>query len=153
MKPADIPLTEDMLQVYSADVMRMFKAPGVIAYHVPNGGKRHIATAKKLKSFGTLAGVADWAFVLPDGSAAFIELKGPKGELDKEQIKFAASCNAIDVPYLIAASPQAFDEAARALGAINKPVTQPSPRGGDASCGEGAASVARSRPQTRRASA
>jgi hypothetical protein len=148
--PANIVMTEDMLQVYSADVIKAFRAPFVIAYHVPNGGKRHIAVAKKLQSFGTLPGVADWAFVLPDGSAAFIELKSAKGVLNSDQIKFQAACNAIDVPYLIARTPEQFDTHARALGAINKPVTQPAV-GRGASCGAGAATVSRSRPQTRRA--
>lgn len=54
--------------------------------HIPNGGLRHIATARKLKMQGVKAGAPDiliftppprWKFSRPGGVA--IELKAPKG--------------------------------------------------------------------------
>ena len=46
------------------------------------------ATAGKLKGMGVLAGVPDLQFILPNGQAAFLELKNAAGELSVAQIEF-----------------------------------------------------------------
>lgn len=57
---------------------------GVLWCHVPNGGKRHVATAKRLKREGTKAGVPDVLIFTPPPNARgyrgmAIELKRARG--------------------------------------------------------------------------
>lgn len=54
-------------------------------FAVPNGGKRHVHTAIKLKAEGVRAGVPDLVFVLPGGRFAGLELKAEKGRLSDAQ--------------------------------------------------------------------
>jgi hypothetical protein len=174
---AAVRMTEDMLQVYTADLLAAFKRPGVIAYHVPNGGKRHPAVAKKLKAFGTLAGVPDWNIIVPafpTARIAYLELKDAKGVQSSAQKEFQRACDAIGVLYAVARSPAEVDGVLTAIGAINKVsrrvnvvtgrlagdgreersssrhnLSQPAARPG-ALCGAGTATAERSRPQTQK---
>lgn len=52
-----------------------------LMYHIPNGGKRNITTAKRLKAEGVKAGVPDIHLPVPRGSyhGLYIELKRQKG--------------------------------------------------------------------------
>lgn len=118
MKP-----TEDQLQEYSADVFRAFRRPGVVGFHVPNGGKRHIATAKRLKKHGALAGVSDWVFIMPGGQARFLELKDHRGRPSEDQKQFRADIEAIGAPYAIARTPEEIDGVLSAWEVIDKPAT------------------------------
>lgn len=63
-------------------------APNLVWFHCPNGGGRSKAEAGILKSMGVKAGVADFAFVLPTGKAAFLELKAKGGRLSPAQGEF-----------------------------------------------------------------
>ncbi len=58
--------------------------PGVFAWHTPNGGKRNLVEAIKLKRMGTLAGVPD-VLILMGGRLYALELKAPKGRLTPAQ--------------------------------------------------------------------
>lgn len=49
-------------------------APGVVAFHVPNGGKRSIREAVAFKRMGVLAGVPD-VIAVKDGRCFALELK------------------------------------------------------------------------------
>jgi hypothetical protein len=98
-------ITEDMLHVFTADLLAAFKRPGIVAYHTPNGGKRHISTAKKLKKMGTLPGVADWTFLLPGARAAFLELKDGKGRQSDAQVDFQRDVEALGFRYELARTP------------------------------------------------
>jgi hypothetical protein len=100
LKPSLI--DEDMLHVFTADLLAAFKRPGVVAYHTPNGGKRHISVAKKLKKMGTLAGVADWTFLMPGARTAFLELKDGDGRQSDAQIDFQHDVEALGFPYELA---------------------------------------------------
>lgn len=84
--------------------------PACIAYHPANGGLRSKAAAARMKTMGVVPGVADLAFVMPDGRAAYIELKSPgrHGVQSVQQKAFEAKCIALGVPYLLTAS---LDEA------------------------------------------
>ena len=53
---------------------------------------------------GVVAGVPDLAFVLPDGRAAFFEVKTRTGRLSPQQIAFRDRCNAVGAPYAMARS-------------------------------------------------
>lgn len=148
----NIPLTEDMLHVYAADVLRAFAVPGVVWFHVPNGGKRHISVAILLKKMGTRAGVSDFVFFRLDGKAACMELKDASGKQSKDQKEFERGCKAIGVPYVIARTCAEVDGVLSGFGVINKPsinsVTQPAEKQGCVVRGEGAAKVKGSRSQS-----
>ena len=56
-------------------------------FAVPNGGHRHIATAKKLKAEGVISGVSDLIF-FHQSKAYFIEVKTLKGKQQASQKDF-----------------------------------------------------------------
>ena len=61
----------------------------LILFAIPNGGKRGIKTASKLKLEGVLSGTPDIQILLPNGKTVFIEMKKQKGgKLSPEQIDF-----------------------------------------------------------------
>lgn len=51
---------------------------GVVAAHVPNGGKRSLAAGRRLKAEGMIAGFPDLVCVGDGGKVAFLEVKRPK---------------------------------------------------------------------------
>ena len=77
-------------------------------FAVPNGGKRHIHTAIKMKAEGVRAGTPDLVFVLPQGRAAFLELKSEEGRLSDAQIQFRQEVQALCAYWAVAHS---IDEA------------------------------------------
>jgi hypothetical protein len=62
-------------------------------WHTPNGGKRHIATAARLKKEGVRPGIPDIQIMLPNRSA-FLELKAKRGRLTDSQIAFRQKAQA-----------------------------------------------------------
>jgi hypothetical protein len=60
------------------------KRPGVIGFHVPNGGTRSAIEGARLKQSGVLAGVPDWCMLW--GRLHCIEFKRPGGALSPAQI-------------------------------------------------------------------
>jgi len=54
-----------------------------LLFHVPNGGSRHGAEAKKLQEMGVRQGVPDLLLPVPEGDACglALELKSPSGRL------------------------------------------------------------------------
>lgn len=52
---------------------------GFFVASVPNGGKRDVREAKRLKDEGAMAGIPDLFVVLPGGRMVWIELKTRKG--------------------------------------------------------------------------
>jgi hypothetical protein len=67
--------TESMEQI---GFVRWFRSrfPGVLIFHIPNGGARHIVTGKKLKDEGVVAGVPDLFIPL---WSCWIEMKKKDG--------------------------------------------------------------------------
>jgi hypothetical protein len=61
------------------------KRPGVVGFHVPNGGTRNAFEGKRLKQSGVLPGVPDWCMLF--GRCFFIEFKKPGGSLSAAQIE------------------------------------------------------------------
>ena len=88
--------------------------PDVLWFHIPNGGLRSKAEAAIMKGLGTKPGVADLAFVLPGGRAAFLELKSGKGVLSEAQKAFRQSCIAAGAGWAMARN---IDEALSVLDA------------------------------------
>lgn len=58
-----------------------------LLYHIPNGGKRDITTAKRLKAEGVKAGVPDLCLPVPRGiyHGLYIELKAGKNKTTTNQ--------------------------------------------------------------------
>lgn len=56
-------------------------------YHIPNGGKRSITTAKRLKAEGVKPGVPDVCLPVPKGEyhGLYIEMKARKNKTTKNQ--------------------------------------------------------------------
>ena len=75
-------------ELQKALVKELHRHCRVYWFSIPNGGKRHIRVASKLKAEGLRPGVADLCFILPGGRAAFLELKSAKGVLSDEQKAF-----------------------------------------------------------------
>jgi len=72
---------EDDLQAACMRWLRL-EHPNVLAFHVPNGGKRNAREAAKFKRLGVLAGVPDVLIVHPsnffNGFAVELKVKGGK---------------------------------------------------------------------------
>ena len=66
------------------DHLRMRSAPGVYAFHVPNGGWRSHIEAAILKGLGVRAGVPD-VIAVKDGRTYALEIKAPGGRLTVAQ--------------------------------------------------------------------
>jgi hypothetical protein len=65
-------------------------------FAVPNGGKRHIAVATKLKAEGVNPGVPDLVFVIPPlGRFAGLELKSENGVLSAHQDEWRQKLQAV----------------------------------------------------------
>lgn len=100
-------MSEHQLQIAVSQMLKLFATPGVIYYHVPNGGLRNKREAAKLKAYGLRAGVPDFAFVLPPlGQSAYLELKAPKGRLSPEQKTFRDEAIAAGAKWNCADSPE-----------------------------------------------
>jgi hypothetical protein len=75
--------------------------PKAIAFAVPNGIPSSKITSARFKAQGLLPGTPDLVFVLPDGRAAFMELKSDGGRLSKEQKVFQERCTAMEVEHVV----------------------------------------------------
>lgn len=79
--------------------------PNLLAFHVPNGGKRPVTTLVRrdgvkqvhlvgadLKAQGVRPGVVDWVILQPAGGyhGLLVELKTKTGELTQQQLYFMA---------------------------------------------------------------
>lgn len=96
------PAKEISLHMSAAAFMRRALPPEIIWYHCPNGEVRDKATAGKLKGMGVLAGVPDLCFVMPNGQAAFLELKVGGGRLDDDQITFGFRARSVGCGHAVA---------------------------------------------------
>jgi hypothetical protein len=67
-----------------------------LLHHIPNGGKRDITTAKRLKAEGVKAGVPDICLPVPKGlyHGLYVELKAGKNKTTENQDKWLGALTA-----------------------------------------------------------
>jgi hypothetical protein len=82
----DYEASEDAFQVSAMQYLR-YCYPDILAFHVPNGGKRSAREGAKFKRQGVLAGVPDILIIKQKGSFSgfAIELKVKGGRLSPSQ--------------------------------------------------------------------
>ena len=78
-----------------------------LIFSVPNGGYRNKVEAKKLKSTGTMAGVADLIVLFPN-KTYFIELKDGNKDQSNNQLLFESKVKELGFEYFIARSFEDF---------------------------------------------
>ena len=83
---------EDLIQKAVCDHLRLRAYPGVVWFHVPNGGRRNAREAARLKGQGVIPGVAD-IILLHDGNFYALELKALKGRPTESQLVFRDAVN------------------------------------------------------------
>lgn len=113
------------LHLAVAETLRWFALPGVVFFHVPNGGRMTAQRGARLKRMGVKAGVADFIILLPEGRwrVLFLELKAPKGRLSEAQKAFSETVTHIDIcAYSVANSLDQATATLRAFGAIRSVV-------------------------------
>lgn len=83
---------EHNLQVACVNWFRMqYPKYAKLLFAIPNGGKRHLKTAKAMKAEGAQKGVPDLMLAVPEASdcplyfGLFIEMKSATGRLSPEQ--------------------------------------------------------------------
>lgn len=114
---------EDILQMQVARFLKV-AAPDLLWWHVPNGGRRHPAEARKFKDMGVRPGVPDLCFVLPGGLSGFIELKAGKNALEPTQKAFGAAVVASGAAYAVCRSLEAVEASLRSWGVPLKATAQ-----------------------------
>lgn len=87
----------------------------LVAFSVPNEGKRSWAMAKAMKRAGLKRGVSDIVIVLPGPNIAFLELKSQKGRVTPAQVDFMGAVSVLGCHTCIARS---FEDAKRAIDAL-----------------------------------
>lgn len=84
--------SEHAIQCALAHYLSVYCRPDVYWFSIPNGGLRNVRVAIKLKAEGLKPGVADLCFMLPNGRAAWLELKTKIGRLSDHQVGFRNRC-------------------------------------------------------------
>lgn len=105
--------TEDAIHKAVVQLLKLCAHPRLVYFHCPNGEARSKTTGAKLRAMGVLSGVADLNFVLPNGLAAFIELKTKTGRQSDDQREFQRRVEANGALYEVCRS---SDDVRRALG-------------------------------------
>lgn len=119
-KPAP---SEHQLQTALADYLMLAARPELHWFAIPNGEKRHIRVAQRLKNEGVRRGSPDLCFLLPGGKVGWLEMKASKGSLSEHQKSFRDKAQALGHAWAVAKN---IDEALEFLTAIDalKPAYQ-----------------------------
>ena len=109
---------EDDLQKAVCEHLRLRAHSGVVWFAVPNGGKRNVREAARMKRMGVTAGVAD-IILLHNGKFFALELKALTGRISESQRAFLMAVDSAGGVCYVA---YGIDEALRVLeswGLIN----------------------------------
>lgn len=104
--------SEHKIQVALFDYLALAARPELEIRAIPNGEKRHIAVASRLKAEGVRRGSPDIFVCLPEGKIGWLEMKAAKGALSKEQREFRDKVQALGHLWALARS---VDEALEIL--------------------------------------
>lgn len=117
------PPSEHKLQTALCDYLALAARPELHWFAIPNGEKRHIRVAQRLKNEGVRRGTPDIFICLPAGRIAWLEMKAQKGSLSPEQKSFREKVLALGHHYAMA---RTIDEALEFLTSIDalKPAYQ-----------------------------
>lgn len=77
---------EENLQIACVEWFKL-QYPKIFIHHSPNGGKRNIREAARLKKMGVCAGFPDLMIIAPGRPVLFIEMKSAKGKVTAKQIE------------------------------------------------------------------
>lgn len=99
------------IHIAVAQHLRARAVPGLVFFHVPNGGYRDKREAAKLKAMGVQPGVSDFIFVHRNRVYA-LELKAEGGRASEAQLKFLSD---IDAAGAHTAMPSGLDAALATL--------------------------------------
>jgi hypothetical protein len=80
--------SEHKLQVALIDYLALALRPELECRAIPNGEKRHIRVAQRLKNEGVRRGTPDIFICLPGGRIAWLEMKAKAGSLSPDQKAF-----------------------------------------------------------------
>lgn len=105
-------ISEHMLQVQVLEHLTVAARPEIFWFATPNAGLRSLRMGARMKAEGMAAGVADLCFMLPQGRAAWLEMKTLSGRQSIAQKGFQAKCLRLGHPYALA---RTLDEAIAAL--------------------------------------
>jgi hypothetical protein len=81
---------ENELQAAIIKALNLHKS--VLAFHVPNEGKRSMAQSMRMKALGVRSGVPDLVLMDKNGKIHFWELKAKNGRLSENQGRFRDRC-------------------------------------------------------------
>jgi len=84
--------------------------PTKLLFAIPNGGRRNLIEAVRMKAEGVTPGVADLFLMFGNGEhyGLFIEMKQGKGKQTEHQLGFQAYCNANKYKYVVCRSLDEF---------------------------------------------
>ena len=99
-----IGISEHRIQVALIDYLALALKPELEVRAIPNGEKRHIRVASRLKEEGVRRGTPDIFICLPEGRIAWLEMKAAKGSLSPDQKAFREKVEALGHHYGVAKS-------------------------------------------------
>lgn len=102
---------EQAIHIAVAQHLRTRAVPGMVWFHVPNGGLRSKREAALLKAMGVRAGVAD-LILFHGGKLYALEIKAPGGRVTEAQLQFLSD---IDRAGAFTALPVGLDAALATL--------------------------------------
>ena len=110
---------EHSLQVLILRHLHMSKiSKDIMAFAIPNAGKRSAGAGARLRAEGMTRGVADLCVLLPGGQTLWIECKTVHGRQSDEQMGFAARCGRLGHVYVVVRSIEEALDTLRAMDAI-----------------------------------
>jgi hypothetical protein len=117
------PPSEHKLQVALCDYLWLAARPELHWFAIPNGEKRHIRVAQRLKNEGVRRGTPDLCFLLPGGRVGWLEMKTKGGALSPDQKVFRDKATELGHAWAMA---KTIDEALAFLTSIDalKPAYQ-----------------------------